>query len=284
MKIARFFVSTLFLAGLVSSGCGAPEANAPGFENSALEQLHSANDTGRPVSLLYVKAASRCEYGSYSAYGRLYGYIEVENLAYEKQVVVHYLDRQSGNWRDIQAVFLQSLSDNKEVWYFESEEVGYSPRLSADFQFAIRYSVNGEEYWDNNAGKDYRISTGPRPLYPTDLVLGKSEVALRKANGHNSWTGNTLEGFVHLKNLAYDKAVKIVYTIDGWDSVNEGYASYGRPLSDNQEAWYFSIPLGGGYGQVMAVEFAICCEVNGIQIWDNNFYQNYSFDVPGSLE
>jgi len=269
---------------MVSSGCGSLDADSPGLEESGVGQFISACREKTPVSLYYVKAASQCEYAGSTAYGRFYGYIEVENLAYEKQVVVHYTDRRSGLWRDIHAVFTQSMEDNKEAWYFESEEVSYPPRLSADFQFAIKYLVNGEEYWDNNGGMNYSISTGPRPFYPSDLVLGKSMIALRKANGYNSWTGNTLEGIIVLRNLAYDKVVKIVYTNDGWNCVHEGYASYSRPLSGDRESWYFSIPLGGGYGTVMTVDFAICYEVNGVQIWDNNFYRNYSFDVPGFLE
>lgn len=278
MKSKILVLGAFVFMQFVWAGCGMDDAADP------TGRLQTGMEQQQPVELLYVKAVSRCDYGASSAHARFYGYIEVENIAYDKRVAVRYTKRQSEVWQDLDAVYLAPLGGNREVWAFYSDEFSYPARLSADFQFAVFYEVDGQTHWDNNGGMDYRISVGPRPIWPTDLVLGKSVFALRKANGYNTWTGNVLEGFVTLKNLAYDKVVKIVYTIDGWQTVREGFAGYGHPLANDSEAWFFSIPLGGGYGQTMDVEFALCYQVDGREYWDNNFGRNYSFVVPGVIE
>ena len=257
----------LVLSLLWLCSCGLPVDG----ESDALFQELSPD---QPVELLYVTASTEVEYGASTAYGKMSGYIQVKNIAYHKQVTVHYAVGWDGEWQDLSASYFMPLFDDDEVWYFESEGVPYSSRLSADFRFAVKYEVGGREYWDNNHGKDYMISTGPRPLYPTDLVLGSSPLALARC-GYHGWNGN-FSGDIVLKNLAYDKTVEIIYTTDRWQTWASGYATYFHPKSEDTELWSFTLPVGG-YSYYPEIEFAIRYRVDGQEYWDNNFYRNYTY-------
>lgn len=262
-------------AVLVSCGGGAALVGAGDGEATAEGALGEA-----PVRLLYVKAASRFDYPGADAKGRMFGYVEVENLAYAKDVTVRWDDR-SGWWRDTAAVYVGPSSGNREVWRFETPEVSYPGRLSAEFQFAVRYRAAGRESWDNHGGADWRIATGARTVFPADLVLGASRFALQKANAWQS-SGSTasLQGVVKVKNLAWEKRIRVVYSTDGWQTVRSGDATYGHPVGDVEE-WYFEVPLDAGAAHV---DFALSCEMGGVTTWDNNFGRNYAVDVPGAVE
>jgi len=253
---------------LLLVGCG-----ADGFEPVDLEQTVQAAGSV-PVQLYFVRATSRWDAENWEAMARMSGYIRIENLAYHKRVTVRYQASQSGEWRDLPAGYLRSLDDSKEVWFFESEEVSYPMRLSADFRLAISYEVNGHKYWDNNQGQDYRISTGPRPLYPTDLVLGRSLVALSKARVECSM--GVFGGELVVRNLAPHKEVDVVYTTDGWQTVEVAPAGYMHPHTEDSELWLFSIDLDPDRC-AQGIEFAIRYAVEGLEAWDNNFRVNYTY-------
>lgn len=62
--------------------------------------------------------------------------------------------------REAAATFARSTSDGMEYWAFRVEvEPG-----AADLRFAIRYQVAGQTHWDNNLGRDYRVTTGAADL------------------------------------------------------------------------------------------------------------------------
>lgn len=268
----------LVLPLLLLSACGVGQAQLTDEllddADFALGQAH--------VELLYVKAASRFPYQGSEGLGRMYGFVAVKNLAYEKDVAVHWGQRQgAGPWRDTAATYVGALADGREVWTFETPEVSYPPRLSAEFQFAVRYRVQGREYWDNRGGSDWRIATGARTVFPADVVLGASPCALRKANAWQHGGAASLQGIVVVKNLAYDKRLRVVYSTDGWRTLQTGAATYGHPLSDGTEEWYFDVPLAPG---ATHVDFALSCEMNGVTTWDNHFGRDYTAAVPGSVE
>ena len=89
-------------------------------------------------------------------------WVEVENLGYDKEVAIHYWNR-----KERKMSYRQSLNDNREEWYWES---GYSDserlgKSCSAIKFAIRYTVNGETYWDNNGGWDYCLQRN-QPVAP----------------------------------------------------------------------------------------------------------------------
>ena len=57
----------------------------------------------------------------------------------------------------------QSLPENLEMWratvVTAPYEPGFTPADSVLVEFCISYTVNGQTYWDNNGGNNYRLKT-----------------------------------------------------------------------------------------------------------------------------
>uniref|UniRef100_A0A3Q3W961 CBM21 domain-containing protein n=1 Tax=Mola mola TaxID=94237 RepID=A0A3Q3W961_MOLML len=68
------------------------------------------------------------------------GTVQVLNLAYEKEVTVHYSHR-----------------DNN-IFRFRLPVPPFILQPGAILEFAICYHVKGSEYWDNNNGQNYKLS------------------------------------------------------------------------------------------------------------------------------
>ncbi|CAH1223239.1 hypothetical protein PAECIP111893_04938 [Paenibacillus plantiphilus] len=214
------------------------------------------------VNLLYASVKQTCD-TCYSFQGA----VEVENLAYQKKVTVVYNAGNQG-WKEFQAQYLGKTEGNLEAWTFKLENPDFANKR---IQFAIKYEVNGQTYWDNNNGynTDFHIGLGPDVTVPS-VVLRKS----RLITGDYSASDEGLKGQVHLLNIAYQKEVKIVYSTDGWATRKEALAKYDGKLpgSSNIETWSFQIGLPES---VQKAEFAVAYKVNGVTYWDNNLKQNY---------
>ncbi|XP_047439396.1 protein phosphatase 1 regulatory subunit 3D-like [Mugil cephalus] len=89
------------------------------------------------------------------------GSIRVLNLAYEKQVRVHY---SFTNWRthaDTTASWVSSGEPNvpeTDIFRFLLPVPPFILQPGAMLEFAICYHVKGSDYWDNNNGHNYKLS------------------------------------------------------------------------------------------------------------------------------
>lgn len=196
------------------------------------------------------------------------GYVEVKNLAYEKNVTIHY-SFDGINWQDIAAEYLAPTQGNYEAWKFKTPVISFSPSSYAKVTFAIKYEVNGNTYWDNNNGKNYVVSVGTGSEANTGFAFGSGALALDSITRNS----DSISGTIQLSNLAYEKDVKVLYTTDNWATSSYVNASYLLSYngSNNSELWEFTIPYSEN-----VIEFAISYTVNGITYWDNNFSSNYS--------
>ncbi|XP_067444451.1 protein phosphatase 1, regulatory subunit 3Db [Thunnus thynnus] len=92
------------------------------------------------------------------------GTIQVLNLAFEKEVTVHY---SFTNWRtqsDTTAFWASSGSREEcddpetDIFRFRLPVPPFILQPGAVLEFAICFSVNGSNYWDNNNGLNYKLS------------------------------------------------------------------------------------------------------------------------------
>lgn len=193
------------------------------------------------------------------------GEVQVENIAYEKELTLHYSI--NGNpWQTTEGFFEKSLNNNQEIWTLRAG-TGFLPGGRADVEFAIEYKVNDHSYWDNNSGVNYTLSatTDRAGAYIDD----RNVVAKNYKVVHSSFRGE-----VYLKNLALEKKVNIVYSYDNWETSLVGSASFEHTANNPEfEAWGFNlqVPIA-----VDAVEFAVAYEVNGVTYWSNNNGDNYT--------
>mgnify|MGYP001171482110 CR=1 FL=1 len=216
-------------------------------------------------------------------------YAEVANLAYDKKVYVHH-KMADGTWEDFELSYVSSIGNNTELWSYNYEFAGYSnPYMDKSFgdEFVLKYVVNGQTYWDNNSGANYRMGNNDGMLFANDLFVSTD----LKGTYCYLYPGQTSSSFyvvVDVKNLAYDKQVNIVYTTDGWKTTQTTPLQYtstyaissgGYVTSPNVfgvERWIKTISLPT---TVNNIEFAVSYKVNGQEYWDNNFGKNHKITV-----
>lgn len=129
----------------------------------------------RPLTLEYAMASAPRTYhyngNSHSVPGYLSVDILVANLGYEKKVDVYF---SYDNWATTHVAKAQFQSgriegyswvtypneNNIEVWRLYTNGP-VAQNFANEVQFAIRYEVNGQVYWDNNHGANYRVQVNP---------------------------------------------------------------------------------------------------------------------------
>lgn len=101
------------------------------------------------------------------------GVVLVDNIAPEKQVLVHYRDVE-GTWRVVPARYESAPPwGSPERWVFSG--IIYPADYPEPARFAIQYLVAGREYWDNNDQHDYFLDPGgivfgEAPLFGVDRL------------------------------------------------------------------------------------------------------------------
>lgn len=195
---------------------------------------------------------------SYRGYEESTIYIKVKNLGYNKDVAVHHYNSNSSTWTDEQATYVTTLSDGSEVWKANIADWG--------LEYAIKYTVNGTTYWDNNNGSNY---TG-------NDILGVNPVKTLRPdyNYTPDYTAFSVSAIV--KNLAYTKVVNVKYTQDNWATSSTKALVYGWSLSSNEELWDTTLSLDAN--KINGFQYYVYYQVNGQTYYDNNFGVNYNKD------
>ncbi len=120
-----------------------------------------------------------------------------------------------------------------------------------------------------------------------DVQSVSSSVVSRYADG--SWISSThLEGYQHtvvdnysvwidasVQNLAYNKTMGVIWTVNNWSSSSVSYGHYKGTLPDGTEKWGLDI---GSWDERYYSTFQYCIFVtmNGQTWYDNNNTQNYT--------
>ncbi|XP_067280022.1 protein phosphatase 1 regulatory subunit 3B isoform X1 [Pseudorasbora parva] len=87
----------------------------------------------------------------------------------------------------------------------------------------------------------------------------------------------SIAGTVKVKNLSFEKSVKLRITFDTWKSHTDINCQYVKDTytGSNRDTFSFEASLPDQVPPHEHIEFAICYEVNGVTLWDNNQGQNY---------
>ncbi len=231
------------------------------------------------VKLYYAKALGN--YKNNALYGKVKGFIEIADVAYNKKVMVRYIVAGTSTWIDVPAYFVKDHY-NKEVWQFDLSDIAYDG-LTFDIQFCIYYTVNGQTYWDNNDGKNYRLLMQSGQTLYSDTVLGKSLIALSHATAYIYSSGaydSVFTGQVTIADLGHpNRMVDLVYTTDGWNTTHTAIATPGYTGNELKELYfnfYTSVPAS-----TTQIDFALSYNLNyQFTTWDNNFLANYRCSIP----
>lgn len=182
------------------------------------------------------------------------GEVSIQNIAYAKNVIIHYtLD--GTNWDDLNASYLEKDSNNPgyEVWSFAKYYIGVKP-----IEFAIKYEVNGQTYWDNNNGSNYYLYPETNPC-----VLQKSLINLTPYPGLDATS-------LYTKNTGSSDAAYVRYSTDNWNTYQDAALTVNHVYGDVTEWNTAILPINAKY--------AFYYVSNGNTYWDNNYGNNYSIN------
>ena len=198
------------------------------------------------------------------------GTVVVQNLAYEKDVTIHYRSTQDGlqygTWLAAKAHYDHARDAGHEVWTFVSDALPSQVRGN-DFEFYLILTTLGQTFQDHNPEHPYRVGSGyldseghPRFLLAAAPMAVESASYAPRGGGQwliTAWT-----------QPEYD-AVEAIYSMDGWKTVlhaeaSQAYSIAGKPV------WFLRIP---GDGQ--AICFALKAEGENVEAWDNNDGRNH---------
>ncbi|KAI8391198.1 putative phosphatase regulatory subunit-domain-containing protein [Radiomyces spectabilis] len=125
------------------------------------------------------------------------------------------------------------------------------------------------------------------PNWPAKTTLyRKQNVNIRMENvyldEHEDSHGNLcLIGRCRVANVAFEKQVKVRYTLDYWQTHHETIACYREAISSSGNKWdrfSFSIPVSPKQG-AQTIYLALLYTVNGQDFWDNNNGHNYELEI-----
>lgn len=249
----------------------------------ALSALGLAAHAANEIKL--IKAESRSSY--YHGFSWEDGRFEAQlaNLAYTKDVVVH-VKKTDGTWYDYPMSYGYASGNNREVWTapfsISYNGVNSLPDTGPVIEFALKYTVNGVSYWDNNGGANYKVTrdAGSYLAPGVNVALAGYAASIPMSYGELGWGSH-----VTVRNLAPNKVVKVVYTTDNWattKTVNAtytagswtwGYSYTPQPNTMGFEEWDFRLP---DVGIGSTIKYAVSYTVNGQTYWDNNNGLNYT--------
>ncbi len=87
---------------------------------------------------------------------RLEGFVRVQNIAYEKEICARFTLDGWNTWQDCTAVHLHTIPGGElDEFKFSIPLDSRSFNESIKIELAVKYFVDGYEFWDNNAGRNH---------------------------------------------------------------------------------------------------------------------------------
>lgn len=146
-------LATLFLGSTLAAGVASAQPITLGAISGETETLVS---TESAVSMMGT---------------RLSGFVLLENLAFEKDVVVHYsYDKET--WLQVEASYDETLESGLEKWVFETPLVTLpeGSNVGHTYEVGFSYKAIGESY---GLEKNLCVSAGPRGVCPNFISSEK---------------------------------------------------------------------------------------------------------------
>jgi Carbohydrate/starch-binding module (family 21) len=209
--------------------------------------------------------------------------VRVQNIGFTKEVALHYNDH--GTWIEVALAWISNFGDYDV--FFVNE-----PKLVEEF--ALRYSIGGITFWDNDQGQNYRFA-GRAAVIGRNVSL-KTATARRgtEAGGGSVFDTSWIEGELYVNNLSPAKVVGVRLSVDGgasWEDVEASFAgSAAGPGASfdpsTAEWWIFKSPERNFNPASSQFRFAAFYRdlSTGTEFWDNNFGQDYKVSkADGSM-
>lgn len=227
-----------------------------------------------PVELKYLASESFAPGGGVPGVRSTMVVAKVNNLAFAKDVELVYTQG-DGSWSAAPLTFLKTFGDH-DVFQRNDNAI-----LVA--QCALRYSSNGQTFWDNNAGVNYSVDEVRPNTVGGNVVLNRATARRgSEAGGGFTFTTSWVEGEIWVKNLSFNKRVGIRLSANGWATFDDTLATFSGTVATNQgisqvEIWKFKTAELNLDTSTPDFAFAVFYvdEDNGAAFWDDNGGQNF---------
>lgn len=132
----------------------------------------------------------------------LMGQCRVANLAFQKHVAVRYTTNDWHSYQEAEAVYQEPILSCASPWdrFVFHIDLDDNKLASASISFALRYIVNGREYWDNNDGLNYLINVV--------VVSDHSDHMIDKKDRRTKTSTQGRHGNIPSKNLGLEGTMK----------------------------------------------------------------------------
>ena len=200
---------------------------------------------------------------------------KVANIAFHKDVALHY-QQPDGTWAE------QGLNWQSNFGDYDLFSGNFNDRVTT--QFVIRYSIDGQTFWDNNNFSNYHVNSAqPNVVADRTVALNKA-IAKRgsQAGGGFVFTTSWVEGEIYVQNLSFNKRVGIRLTANNWTTSHDTDASFSDTVPvatglSEVEIWNFKTPEFNLDESTPNFRFAIYYNDldTGELFWDNNFGRDY---------
>jgi maltose 6'-phosphate phosphatase len=203
----------------------------------------------------------------------------VENVAFDKLVEAHW-SGEDKVWHTLRAEYHSSNGANREVWRAQAGfNLSDDASLPGDIEFALRYRVLGEDYWDNNESRNYFSNADSGVLLQQNVQILNIDFnpILQDGQQHYPIT-------VAVRQSLQPKHVFVHLTTDDWRSTQVTPCFFHRMYWDkwrrssarnpnryDTSIWITQLKIDDAF----RVQYAIGCDTPGPPIWDDNFGCNY---------
>ncbi len=207
-------------------------------------------------------------------------FILLENLSYDKKCDVFWAG-EDGEWHTLPATYHSSPDNDKEYWRAKITIHSTADKsLPGNIEFALRYQVQGKEYWDNNNGLNYssQADSGIQvaSTHPVLNIGFENSLNDEQKNVHIT---------VSVNQSVHAESVTVHWTTDNWKSIHETSCHFNRHYWDEKsrsnarnpnqygsQIWNGLLKIDDAY----RLQYIISCECSDQVLWDNNYGKKYS--------
>jgi maltose 6'-phosphate phosphatase len=211
---------------------------------------------------------------------RLVFLIRVANLAFEKHVDVVWAG-ENGVWHELPARFQVEAADNEEYWLAATElPLTAEGPLPGNVQFALRYRVQGKEYWDNNDGRDHTLQADSGVVLAWGTPLSSGALKRRSVDG-----SMVLPVSVAVDSRVGARGVTVHWSTDDWQTTRttpcrlrtdfwdaEFRSNARNPNHYGVQIWDAQLQLQRARG----ARYRVACETASQTLWDDYANRRYS--------
>lgn len=237
----------------------------------------------KPIRLVYAQNNTMAEKRGFTQ--KIAFAILVHNLAFAKRVVVHWAGN-NGVWHELSARFAFMTGRDCEQWIAKTcSHRAMAKDLPGNIRFRLQYLVAGREYWDDNrnhpslltADSGVLLGSGFRLAHINHQLLLPREEAVYPVTMAIDWSLQVRRVFVRWTLNAWRTYHQTACFLQGNPGIPGKHETTGCSGGTASSIWFCRLKVRDGG----PLEYAIGCETEHGEIWDNNLGSNYRVRHPG---